>query len=138
MKKILVFIMALVMTLSLVACGGNKSTSAPASSIPAQSPTQVEEVKFSAEQQALAQEFMAMAEAFDKTVDRVNATPEALEDQEFIQIMNELADEIILADDYFTSPETLTPEIMDGLKIAMEQTYQFIAAAEEALDQFKK
>ena len=140
MKKLLVLMVAFVMILSLTACGGSAPASAssptPApSSTPAQSPSsQVKEAEFTPEQQALAQEFMDMAEAFDKTVDRVNATPEALEDQELIKTMNELADEIIAADDYFAKPETLTPEVMEGLKTAIEATHKFIAAAEAELD----
>lgn len=141
MKKLVVLIMALVMTLSLAACGGSAPASAssptPApSSTPAQSPSsQSKEAEFTAEQQALAQEFMDMAEAFDKTVDRVNASPEALKDEALIKTMNELADEIIAADDYFAKPETLTPEVMEGLKAAIEATHKFISAAEAALDQ---
>lgn len=135
MKKSLVLILTLVITLSLTACGESKTTPVASSSTPSQSPSQVKESEFTAEQQALAQEFMDMAEAFDKTADRVNAIPEVLEDQELIKTMNELADEIIAADDYFTSPETLTPEIMAGLKTAIEATYTFITAAETALNE---
>lgn len=136
MKKLLVLMMALVMTLSLAACGGQGTPASAPSSTPAQSPSsQIKEAEFTAEQQALAQEFMNMAEAFDKTVDRVNATPEALADEELIKTMNELADEIIAADDYFAKPETLTPEVMEGLKTAIEATHNFITAAEAALDE---
>lgn len=116
MKKLLVLMAAFVLTLSLVGCGG--------------APTK----EFTAEQQALAQEFLDMSAAFDKTVDRVNASPEALADQELITTMNELADEIIAADQYFANPKTLTPEIMEGLKTAIALTHQFVTAAETALD----
>ena len=138
MKKLLIFMMTLVMTLSLVACGGSEPTPTSSSTESAQAPTEVKEEGFTAEQQALAQEFMKMAETFDKTVDRVNATPEVLEDQELIKIMNELADEIIAADDYFANPETLTPEVMEGLKVAIEETHKFITAAEAALNEIEK
>ena len=118
MKKLLVLLMAVVMTLSLAGCGGASA----------------KESKFNAEQQALAQDFTEMTEKFNKTVDRVNASPELLSDEQLIKTMNELADEISAADEYFTSPETLTPEIMEGLKTAIEASHKFIAAAEKALD----
>lgn len=131
MKKLLVLMLALVMTLSLTACGGG----APAAASPA--PAQAADGKFTPEQQALAQEFMDMSEAYNKTVDRVNASSEALADEELIKTMNEIANEITAADDYFAKPETLTPEIMKGLKVAIEATHKFITAAETALDEIE-
>ncbi|MCQ4936396.1 hypothetical protein [Anaerotignum propionicum] len=50
--------------------------------------------------------------------------------------MNELADEIIKADEYFASPETLTPEIMGALTVAIEVGRSFIAEAGAALEEF--
>jgi PBP1b-binding outer membrane lipoprotein LpoB len=136
MKKLSVFMMVLILSLSLVGCGGDKN-SAPASSTPSQSSSQNKEAEFTPEQQALAQEFMDMTKAFNKVVDRVNATPEVLADEELIKNMNELADEITKADDYFAKPETLTPEVMKGLKVAVEATHKFITEAETALDKIE-
>ena len=127
MKKLLVLMMILVMTLCLAACGAQSSST----------PSQVNETEFTAEQQTLAQEFMNMAETFDKTVNRVNASPELLSDEELVTTMNELADEIIGADQYFANPQSLTPEIMEGLKVAIEETHIFINVAEAALDQIE-
>jgi PBP1b-binding outer membrane lipoprotein LpoB len=136
MKKLSVFMMVLILSLSLVGCGGDKN-SAPASSTPSQSSSQNKEAEFTPEQQALAQEFMDMTKAFNKVVDRVNATPEVLADEELIKTMNELADEITKADDCFATPETLTPEIMKGLKVAIEAVHKFITEAETALDKIE-
>lgn len=130
MKKILVLMTALVLTLSLAACGETPAASSPA-------PAQASGVEFTAEQQALAQEFMAMAEEFDVIADKVNAIPEALRDEELVQNMNELADEIIAADELFANPESLTPEVMGGLKVAIEVTRTFIAQANAALDEIE-
>ena len=136
MRKLLILITALVMVLSLAACGGSAPaasvSAAPASSAPA---AKAPEAAFTADQQALAQEFMEMADAFDKIADRVNATPAALENQALIASMNELADEIIKADDYFTSPEKLTPEVMSELRAAIVEVHKFTAVAEMALDE---
>ena len=131
MKKLLLLIMALTMTLSLAACGG--SDSAPATS-PSTS-AQVENTEFTAEQQALAQDFMSMAEEFDAIADKVNASPELLENEELVTAMNDLSSEIIKADEYFASPETLTPEVMGALTVAIEVGRSFIAEAGAALDE---
>ena len=135
MKKLLVLIMALAMTLSMAACGGSKAAPAPSPSAPSQSSSQEQEAEFTAEQQALAKEFMSMAEEFDGIADRVNASPELLSDEELVTTMNELADEIIKADDYFAKPETLTPEVMSGLKTAIEAIRNFVDVAKSALDE---
>lgn len=137
MRKLLILITTLAMVLSLAACGGNAPASVSAASAPApsQASSQAKAAEFTAEQQALAQEFMDMAAAFDKISDRVNATPEALENDELVTSMNELADEIIKADEYFAKPETLTPEVMSGLKEAIEEVHKFVAVAEAALDE---
>ena len=119
------------MTLSLAACGGDKVDPSVAPSIP----VQAVEVEFTAEQQALAQEFLSMAEEFDVVADKVNASPELLSNEELVNAMNELADAIIEADEYFGNPETLTPEIMGGLTVAIEVGRTFIAEASAALDE---
>ena len=131
MKRLLVLIMALAMTLSLAACGGNNAAPAESPS----TPTQVEKTEFTAEQQALAQDFMSMAEEFDAIADKVNASPELLENEELVTAMNDLSSEIIKADEYFASPETLTPEIMGALTVAIEVGRLFIAEAGVALEE---
>ncbi|WP_312071334.1 hypothetical protein [Anaerotignum propionicum] len=130
MKRLLVLIMALAMTLSLAACGG--SNAAPVA-VPS-TPEQVE-VEFTEEQQALAEDFMSMAEEYDAIADKVNASPELLENEELVTAMNDLADEIIKADECFASPETLTPEVMGALTVAIEVGRTFIAEANAALEE---
>lgn len=144
MKKILVLMMAIAMTLNLAACGGSKPASTePASTEPASTESssaaaQVEEAVFTAEQQALAQDFISMAEEFDAVADKVNANPDLLSNEELVNAMNELADEIIKADEYFANPETLTPEVMGGLTVAIEVGRAFIAEASAALDEIER
>ncbi len=138
MKKLLVLMMALAMTLNLAACGGSKEAPAAAPSEPTESvsaPAETSEVEFTAEQQALAQDFISMAEEFDVVADRVNASPELLENEELVTAMNDLADEIIKADEYFADPETLTPEVLGALTVAIEVGRSFIAEAGVALDE---
>lgn len=97
--------------------------------------TTQQKTEFTAEQQALAQDFMSMAEEFDAIADRVNASPELLENEELVTAMNDLSNEIIKADEYFASPETLTPEIMGALTVAIEVGRSFIAEANTALEE---
>lgn len=131
MKNLLVFMMALAMTLSFAACGGDNAAPAADTS----TPPQVEKTEFTAQQQALAQDFMSMAEEFDAIADKVNASPELLENEELVTAMNDLSNEIIKADEYFASPETLTPEVMGALTVAIDVGRAFIAEASAALDE---
>ena len=131
MKKLLVPLMALVVALSLAACGGVGSAPVAVSSAPAQASAGT----FTAEQQTLAQDFMSMAEEFDAIADKVNASPELLKNEELVAAMNELANEIIKADEYFAKPETLTPEVMGALTVAIDVGRTFIAEAGAALDE---
>lgn len=135
MKKPFLLILALIMILSLTACGGGKAAPTSANPEPSAAPKQAEELEFTPQQQALAANFLNMAKEFDAIVDRVNAIPELLENEEFVASMNELADEIIKADDYFANPETLTPEVIGALSVAIELGNSFIAEANTALDE---
>ncbi|WP_352400824.1 hypothetical protein [Anaerotignum sp.] len=134
MKKFLIFIMALIMTLSFAACGGRDSAPSATPSTPS-SPEHVEETEFTAEQQALAKDFLSMAEEFDVVADKVNASPELIQNEELVAALNELSDEIIKADEYFASPDGLTPEIMGALTVAIEVGRTFIAEASAALEE---
>lgn len=163
MKKKLVMILALAVAFSITACGGSEKSNEAAAQKTETEAQKTEETKeekateaaaeaeteaaeenavadnaeFSEEQQALAQEFMDMATAYDAVVERVNNCPELLENEELINTMNELADGIIEADEYFADPETLTAEVMEGLYAAIDATYEFIAEAEAALDELE-
>ena len=119
MKKLLLLMMALVLSLSLVACGGN---SAPAKG------------GFTGEQQALAKEFLAATEEYDKVVERINADPELLEDQTMVDNMNALSDAIIVISEAFENPKTLTPEVMSSLQASIDAINNFVAEANAILD----
>lgn len=135
MKKLLVLMM-LIFSLSVVGCtSDNNSDSEPSTSVEASS--QEAQGEYTPEQQALAQEFADMIEAYNKVVDRVNETPEVLADEELVATMNELSDELTKADEAFADPETLTPEVMEKMQEAIDATYQFINEAEAALDEIE-
>lgn len=134
MKKLLIPIILFAMILNLAACGGNDTSPTTTPSTPAQ----VEKTEFTAKQQALAKDFISMAEEFDVIADKVNASPELLKNEELVAAMNDLSNEIIKADEYFSSPETLTPEIMGALTVAIDVGRAFIAEAGAALDEIDK
>ncbi|MGI5906765.1 MAG: hypothetical protein ACOX85_11025 [Candidatus Pararuminococcus gallinarum] len=141
MKRFLALMMSVTIAMSLAACGGDKATPASSETQQVEEAEATEEAieegesEFTPEQQALAQDFLSMAEEFDAVVDKINANPELLSDEELVTAMNELADEIIKADDYFADPETLTPEVMGALTVAIEVGRAFIAEASAALDE---
>lgn len=122
MKKILLVTMALVMTLSFAGCGGA---------------TESKEPEFTDEQKALAQEFVDMTEAFNQTVDKVNANPELSSDENVVNSINELTNEINKVDEAFLDPETLTPEVMESIRVAIEAVYEFVDVAESALQEIE-
>lgn len=122
MKKLLLVTMALVMTLSFVGCGGSSESTEP---------------EFTEEQQALAQEFVDMTEAFNQTVDKVNANPELSSDENVVNSINELTNEINKVDEAFLDPETLTPEVMESIRVAIEAVYEFVDVAESALQEIE-
>lgn len=127
-KKVLVVLMAAVLAFSVVACGEKESASATKNNeVSTENEDAAEgEGEFTLEQAQLAQEYLDMCEAYDKAVDLVNATPELLEVQELVDVMNELTAVVEEADECFADPKLLTTEVMDGLRASFEETYKFI------------
>lgn len=137
-KKLLTILMATTMSMTLIACGGKEKqetsnkvaveveTEGETTEAVAEEATQEVSGEFTEEQAALAQEYLDMCEAYDAAVEVVNATPELLEQQELVDVMNELTGVIIEADEYFADPATLTPEVMESLRTAFDETYKFI------------
>ncbi|HHW68259.1 MAG: hypothetical protein PWP07_1056 [Epulopiscium sp.] len=133
------------MTLNLVACGGEKASTSSTSSQgsaqenkqeAAQDTTQEStEVEYTEEQQALAQEFSAMIDAYNEVVDKVNTSPELLEIEELVTVMNEISEGITEIDGYFADPKNLTPEVMDNIKTVIDRAYEFINSAEKLINE---
>ncbi|NLK38564.1 MAG: hypothetical protein GX299_10880, partial [Epulopiscium sp.] len=71
--------------------------------------------EFTPEQQALAEDFVSMVEEYNVIINKINENAELLGDEELVNAMNELTEAINKADEYFTSPESLTPEVMSAL-----------------------
>ena len=148
-KKLLAILIATTMSMTLSACGGgeepttneavvNADTTSNDTASNDDTDTTADDVnaidvadedvsgEFTEEQAALAQEYLDMCVAYDEAVNLVNDTPELLEQQELVDVMNELTAAIDEADELFADPANLTPEVMDGLRTAFDQVYTFV------------
>ena len=138
MKRLSVLIAALLLTLSLAACGDEApkaaQTPAPDQSSATTAPRQ-EADEFTPEQLVLAQEFSEAVDAYNQVVDRLNTYPELLSQEGFVTSLNDLSNAITELDRLFESPEYLTGEAMDALDAAIDVIYSFITEAEAALDE---
>ena len=136
-KKVLAILMAAVMSLALAACGGEKETAEEAlvEEMPIEEAAVEEEAEeaavevsgeYTEEQLAFVQEYVDMCDAYNATVDLVNATPELVEQEELIDVINQLTAAIDEADEICADPSLLTPEVMESLRAAFAETYKFI------------
>lgn len=127
-KRLLAILMAAVMSMSLIACGGGKDegTTNNNAAVEQNDAADTEGAEFSEEQAALAQEYLDLCEAFDVAADRVNNTPDLLEQEEIVNTMNEVADALISLDECFGDPALLTEEVMVQIKDTIEKGYLFI------------
>lgn len=99
MKKLLALILALVMSFSLVACGGDSSAD-----------TAVEET--ASELQVVIDAFNSAADAFDTTANAINEDVDAYP-QELIDVMNDMADALLEVKDILENEPELTQEQID-------------------------
>ena len=99
MKKLFALLLALVMSLSLVACGGSDTSSDAASGV---------------DTQPVFDAFNSAADAFDAVANEINADLEAYP-QELIDVMNEMADAMLEAKALLESGDELTEEVAADL-----------------------
>ena len=134
-KRVLAILMAAVISMSLIACGGKDDASTSGNDAAVEKDVNANEEsdaadsvtgEFSEEQAALAQEYLELCEAFDAAADLVNNTPAILEQEEVVNTMNEVADALISLDECFGDPELLTEEVMVQVEDAIEKGYAFI------------
>lgn len=119
-KKLVAILLATVVSMGLVACGGDQEVG-----------TTVEnsvEVNgdYTEEQQALVNEYLELAELYDAATTKIEETPELAADTELVKVADELANEIIEVAEILQDPANLTEEVMAGLRIAFDETYVFI------------
>ena len=90
MKKLVAFLLALVMCAALVACGGG------------------------VDKQPAIDAFNEASTAFDAVGSQINADPDAYDDEVF-EVMNEMADVLIMHKELLESDEEISQEQMDEM-----------------------
>lgn len=130
-KKLLTILMEAAMSMTLIACGSEEAATEQAAvetdTIAVEEDAVVDASgEYTDEQMAFVEEYVEMCEAYNAAVDLVNATPELSEQQELVDVMNELTAAIEEADEICADPSLLTPEVMESLRTAFDETYKFI------------
>ncbi len=136
-KRLLALLMAAVMSMSLIACGGGDDEGTSTNDAAVEKEVEESETavgEFSEEQAALAQEYLDLCEAFDAAAERVNNTPSLLEQEEIVNTMNEVADALISLDECFGDAELLTEEVMVQLKDTIEKGNKFVNEVNALVD----
>lgn len=105
MKKLITLIMAMMICLTLVACGG-------------------------VDKQPVIDAFNTTSTAFDELANEVNANPDAYP-QEFIDVMNQMADSLLQCKELLESDQELTQEQVDELIKNLNDIDAWVADARE-------
>ena len=133
MKKLLAVLLCAMMTFSLVACGGDDTTSDAGQQVESNDEQQVEnddagEVSgdYTDAQATLANEYQQMLDDYNAAVDLMNETPAILEDQELVDIMNELSAELDKITDIVNDPAMLTDDVIASIEEFIPQVYTVI------------
>ena len=129
-KKLLAILMATVMSMALMACGGSKEKATGETT----TEETVEETSgYTEEQSAFVDEFNAMVDEYNAVVDAVNANEEFLNNQDLVDVMNEITASIDETAEICNDPANLTEEVMDAYRAAFAETYKFIEEVNDLL-----
>jgi hypothetical protein len=120
-KKLLSVLMAAVLSISLVACGGEETTEAPAAE------TTVEAGDYTEEQIAFIEEYQKLIDDYNAAVDVFNANEELTGNAELVEVMNAVTEAIQEVDEICLDPSLLTEEAMELLRTtSFAETYKLI------------
>lgn len=133
-KKLLAILMATVMSMSLIACGGGEESARGEATVEVEESAEVEEEAteevagdYTEEQLAFVDEFNTMVDEYNAAIDKFNATPELSENQELVDIMNTLTEAINDVTEICNDPSLLTDENMELLRTtSFVETYKLI------------
>ena len=141
MKKLLVMLLCAMMTFSVVACGGDDSTSDAGQQVESNDEQQVEnndeqqvenndEADVSGDytdaQWALVEKYQQMLDDYNAMAEVARNTPALMEDSELVDVMNELAAEIDNVTDTISDPEVLTDDVIASVEEFIPQVYTVI------------
>lgn len=151
MKKLLSLIAIMAMSLSLVACGAKDEPAANTTpEVKVEEPvvedtttepevteeTGTEEVEYTPEQQEAAQSYLDMAARYDEVAAKVNEDANLSQLQDVVDLMNEIADAILEADEVFADPANLTDDVLVSIADAIAQTNLFLDEVEAMLTNY--
>ena len=135
-KRLLAILMATVMSMSLIACGGgeeeavtNEATVEEAVEEEAVEEEVAEEEvteatgDYTEEQMAYIESYNQMLDDYNAVIEYANGVPELLADEELVNVMNELATGIDDITVLLEDPANLTDEFIAKLEVAMDETY---------------
>lgn len=127
-KKILALLMAAVMAMALVACGGEEEAAAD-EPVAEETVEETEEAdsEYTEDQIAFLEEYETLRTDYNAAVDVFNATPELTEMEELVDVMNQLTEAIEEVGEICNDPSLLTEENMELLRTtSFEETYKLI------------
>ena len=113
MKKLLVLLLSAMMVFSLVACGGEDTSSG-----------------YTDEQQEYVDAYEQMLKDYQTAIDLANKTTELANDKELADLMNDLTDSIDEMTDMVSNPENLTDDFMAAMETVIENAYFIIERVE--------
>ena len=134
-KKLLALLMAVTMSMALIACGGGEeeattkevATEEAVVEDATEETEEVTDVEYTEEQQAFVDEYLQLCDDYDAAIVVLEGIPELSENQEFVDVMNTLAEAIIDVADICADPELLTEENMELLRTtSFAETYKLI------------
>lgn len=134
-KKLLALLMTVTMSMALIACGGGEeeattkevATEEAVVEDATEETEEVTDVEYTEEQQAFVDEYLQLCDDYDAAIVVLEGIPELSENQEFVDVMNTLAEAIIDVADICADPELLTEENMELLRTtSFAETYKLI------------
>ena len=131
-KKLLALLMAVTMSMALIACGGGEEEAATTEVAVEETEEEaaseeVADVEYTEEQAAFVEEYLQMCDDYDAAITVLESVPELAENQELADVMNTLVDAIAEVADICADPELLTEENMELLRTtAFAETYKLI------------
>lgn len=125
-RKFLAILMAMVMSMALVACGSDEEPATEEAVVETEETAEVES-EYTEEQLAFIEEYNTMVNDYNAAVDVVNATPELVETEGLVDVLNQLTELIEEVDEICADPSLLTEENMELLRTtSFAETYKLI------------
>lgn len=123
-KKLLAILMATVMSMALIACGGEEAATTEETAV--EETTEEVAGDYTEEQAAFVEEFNTMVDDYNAAIDAANEREEILNDQEVVDTINTVTASIDEAAEIIADPANLTADVMESYRAAFAETYTLI------------